>query len=115
MRRAPGAAAFSGNTTAANITLANLTVTNAAGVGLNLANDTGSFAVTGTTTITTTGGDAIHLNGAAGTYTFGAVSITGAGQDGIDLSGLSGNQSLTFGATTIGTAVLTALDRAARH
>ena len=76
-------------------------MTNAAGIGLNLSNDTGSFAVTGTTTINTTGSDAIHLNGAAGTYGFGTVSITSAGRNGIDLSGLTGNQNLTFGTTSI--------------
>jgi hypothetical protein len=98
---APGAAAFSGNATGANITFANLTVTNAAGIGLDLTNDTGSFAITGATTINTTGGDAIHLLGVAGTFAFGSVNISSAGQDGINLSGLRGNQNVTFGTTVI--------------
>jgi hypothetical protein len=95
------AAAFSGTATAANITLVNLNITNAGAVGLNLSNDTGSFTVTGTTTINTPAGDAIALSGTAGSYTFGTVNITSAGQNGINLSGITGGQTVTFGTTGI--------------
>ncbi len=92
-------AAFTGNTTAANITLANLTVTNAAGIGLNLSGDTGSFTVTGTTTINTTGGDAIHLNSITGTLNLGNVSVTNAATTGLVL--VNSSAAVTAGTVTI--------------
>ncbi|WP_349365230.1 MAG: inverse autotransporter beta domain-containing protein [Roseitalea porphyridii] len=72
------------------------------GTGITLDQVSGTFTVTGTTTITGAADDAILLTGNAGTIGFGTVAIamgTGAGTAGIDVEGANG--AITFGTTTI--------------
>ncbi|QBK31402.1 beta strand repeat-containing protein [Roseitalea porphyridii] len=72
------------------------------GTGITLDQVSGTFTVTGTTTITGAADDAILLTGNAGSIGFGTVAIamdTGAGTAGIDVEGANG--AITFGTTTI--------------
>ncbi|OCW56912.1 hypothetical protein AWJ14_07060 [Hoeflea olei] len=81
-----------------------LTSTNSAGSGITLAGVSGgTFAVSGTTTVSGAAGNAIELAANTAAIEFGATGVTlgaGAGSAGVDFSGL-GSGAISFGVTTI--------------
>ena len=95
--------AITGTGAAVDITSGNLDVTlesiesnGSAGAGINLSSVTGSFEVTGPTSITNPSGDGIEIAGnSSGTFTFADVDIDAPGGDGINVDALAGG-SVSF-------------------
>ena len=93
---APGpAAAFSLTGSAANITLANLTVANAAADGVDILGGTGVFVFGAASSITNAGGTAFNINGGSSTVTFnGTIAGSATGQS-VQVQNLTGG-AVTF-------------------
>jgi len=82
----------------AGISFTSLTATNSSDTGVDLNNVTGSFVVSGATTVSNAANAGIDISGGSGTKTFGAVSVNRLGT-GINIDG--GSSTVEFGQTTI--------------
>jgi hypothetical protein len=96
----------SGSMTALNVetaplgmTFESIASTNAGTNGINLDATSGSFAVTGATTVSNAANAGIRINGGSGTVGFGTVTVDNRNSAGVNI--LGGNKTITMGSTTI--------------
>jgi hypothetical protein len=85
----------------ANATFTSLSSTGATAEGIRFNAVSGSVTVTGTTTVASSGGDAVRITDSPATFDFqGLTTIDNAGDEGIALSGAT-NGDITFGSIDI--------------
>ena len=78
------------------ITFNNVTSTNATGNGITLGSlNGGNFGITGTTTVSGSGGDGINIGVSDATIAFADVRVSGTTEDGIDLLATTGPVTFT--------------------
>ncbi|UVK42629.1 hypothetical protein BPNPMPFG_004327 [Mesorhizobium sp. AR07] len=103
-----GTSAFSATNIQLGVTLASLSQTGGT-TGISLSGVSGTFTVSGATTIANTTADGLSISASAATEHFGGtVTITSPGGNGIALNGNSG--AVTFGDVSIGQPGLNGID-----
>ena len=88
--------------TANNVTIDSISSTNSASDGLLLRSVSGSFTVTGLTTVNNAAGVGVNIQNSPAAYTFGNVTVNNRNSTGISINAISGGvQNGQFGNVTI--------------
>jgi hypothetical protein len=94
---------LTGTTLSGGATFAGLSSAVSAGRGVGLSGVTGSFAVSGATTVSGNAGTGIDVSGGSSAVSFAAVTLTSRGGAGIAVNGRTGTNAVSFGTTALGT------------